>query len=96
MRGPGTHCMRMRQGTPEKCVVIGYSTVYSLFIVHRTARHAEPANDHYGNATNRYGDSSACARSVYQAHSPPLEGPGYEATLFTGRSGARLLGQCDC
>ena len=38
---------------------------YSPFITHGTVRHAEPANDHYGNATGRYGDPSTCARSVY-------------------------------
>ena len=45
--------------------------------------HAEPTNDHYGNATGRYGDPSACMYClVYQALSPPpLEGPGNKATL---------------
>ena len=39
-------------------------------------------NDHYGNEISHYGDSSACARSVYQALSPPpLEGPGNETSL---------------
>ena len=42
---------------------------------------AEPVNDHYGNAIGHYGDPSACARSVYRALSPPLEGPGNEAKL---------------
>ena len=41
--------------------------VYSLFIVHRTARHAKPTSDHHGNATGRHGDASACAHNVYQA-----------------------------
>ena len=44
-------------------------------------RHAEPASDHYGNAIGRYGDPGACARNVYQALSPPLEGPGNEAKV---------------
>ena len=53
--------------------------VYSPFIIHRTVRHAEPVNDHYGNATGHCGDPSVC--SVYQALSPPLEGSGKEARL---------------
>jgi hypothetical protein len=50
-------------------------------IVHRLAHHGKPVSDHYGNAIGLYGNPSACARSVYQALSPPLEGPGYEATI---------------
>ena len=58
------------------------SRLYSPFIIHTTVRHAEPVNDHYGNATGHYGDPSACACSVYQALSPsPLEEPGNEARL---------------
>ena len=56
--------------------------VYSSLIVHRTVRHAEPANDHYGNTTGCYGNPSACACSVYQAPSrPPLEGLGMRLGL---------------
>ena len=56
---------------------------YSPFITHGTVRHAEPANDHHGNAIGCYGDPSACACSVYQALSPPpLKGPGNEARLY--------------
>ena len=71
----------MCRGTPEKCGIIGYYRIYSPFIVHRTVHHAEPANDHNGNATGCYGDPSTCAHHVYQALSPPppLEGPGNEA-----------------
>ena len=29
--GPGTHCMRMRRGTPEKCGVIGYYRILSVY-----------------------------------------------------------------
>ena len=64
--------------------------MYSPFIVHGTVRHAEPANDHFGNASGRYGDPSACACSVYQALSPPpLEGPGNEARL--GAAGSTMV-----
>ena len=66
--------------------------VYSAFIVHRTVRYAEPANDHYGNATGCYGDPSAC--SMYQALSPPLEGPGNEARL--GAAGSTMVLQQWC
>ena len=55
-----------------------------------TVRHAEPANDHYGNATGHYRDPSACVCSMYQALSPPsLEGSGNEARL--GAAGSITL-----
>ena len=55
-----------------------------------TVRHAEPANDHYGNATGHYRDPSACACSMYQALSPPsLEGSGNEARL--GAAGITMV-----
>ena len=87
-KGPGTHCMRMRRGTPD-------TIVYSPFIVHRTVRHAEPVNDHYGNAIGHYGDPSTCTCSVYQALSPPpLEGLGNEARL--GAAGSTMVLQQWC
>ena len=70
-KGPGTHCVCMCQG-----IKWGYSIVYSPFIIHRTAHHAKPANDHYDNATGSYGDLSTHVSSVYQALPPPREGPG--------------------
>ena len=56
--------------------------VYSSLIAHRTVRHAEPANDHYGNTIGCYGIPSAYACSVYQAPShPPLQGLGMRLGL---------------
>ena len=57
-----------------------------------TVRHAEPANDHYGNATGHYRDPSACACSMYQALSPTsLEGSGNEASCMEFQSGQNLM-----
>ena len=59
-------------GGPQKKKKTGVIGYYYPFIIHITARHAKPAKDHYGNATGRYRDPSACARSVYQTLlSPP-------------------------
>ena len=30
-KGPGTHCTRMRRGTPEKCGVIGYYRILFVY-----------------------------------------------------------------
>jgi hypothetical protein len=66
----------MRRGTSEKPP----DTIKNSPFI---ARHAKPANDHYGNTMGRYGDPGACERSVYQALSPPpLEGPGYDANKY--------------
>jgi hypothetical protein len=66
-KGPVTHCA----GGHQKKLGDSDTIVYSPFIVYRTARHTKHTNDHYGNATGRYGDPGTCARSVYQALSPP-------------------------
>ena len=81
-------------GDPRKMWWLSDTIVYSPFIVHRTVCRAEPTNDHYGNATGRYGDPSACACSVYQALSPPLEGPGNESRL--GAAGSTMVLQQWC
>ena len=87
-------CMRVRRGTPEKC---GGNRIL-LYTLHLSSIELyvikKPANDHYGNATSRYGDPSACACSVYQAPSPPLEGPGNKARL--GAAGSTMVLQQWC
>ena len=45
---------------------------------------------HYGQF---YGKANACANGVYQALSPPLKGPGYEAISRQGHKGPYKLPQ---
>ena len=65
-----------------------------LYTFHRTVRHAEPTNDHYGNVTGRYGDPSACVCSMYQVLSPLLEVPGNKVRL--GAAGSTMVLQQWC
>ena len=74
------HIAHACAGDPRKMQILSYACTLRLSPIELYVMHAEPMNDHYGNATGRYGDPSACMCSVYQVLSPPpLEGPGNEA-----------------
>ena len=53
---------------------------YSPFIGHRTAYHAKPANDHYGNATGTMKTPAHSHAMCTRPFSPPLEGPACRGT----------------